>query len=429
MVLLEALHRLGCERDLTVLHVDHGLRAESEADARFVAARALAMGLRHESTRIDVAGRLRASGGNLQETARDARYRWFAERAAARGLAAVFTAHHADDQSETVALALLRGADTLALGGIPVSRPLASSAATLVVRPWHAVPRADIEEAARRWRVPRRDDASNDAFRYRRNLIRHVMLPAMNCEDDLSSRLVRLGERAAAAERRVDGVARALENTLDIRTVDEDTCRRVIIPRAELAPLPEVVATRILERAIARCRPDRPHLGRRTARRLLEARTSETIELTRGLHLDVDRHTLTIRHAVDRELASVTPLLLHPGAGVDIPWDGRRIDLALFPEGSPGHSPFEQWLPSRRVEGTLTVRGPRQGERLQPFGMDGTKLVADLMAEAGIPATTRWRTPVVSDDRGILWIPGVRAAERCRVTRSEELLRVAISTS
>ncbi|MDQ3624780.1 MAG: tRNA lysidine(34) synthetase TilS, partial [Verrucomicrobiota bacterium] len=101
VALLHALLQRGA-RALVVCHLDHGLRPESEEDARFVAALAAQWQLAFVSTRVDVAELARQRKQSIETAARDARYAFFARVAAQRGLARLFLAQHADDQVETL---------------------------------------------------------------------------------------------------------------------------------------------------------------------------------------------------------------------------------------------------------------------------------------------------------------------------------------
>ena len=109
---------------IVVAHLDHRLRKESSEDARWV--KELAIRLGHETSikRVPVKSFARRSGDNLEQAARLARYKWFAEVAQKRGANLVLTAHTMDDQAETVLLNLLRGSGTDGMSGMEPVRPL-----------------------------------------------------------------------------------------------------------------------------------------------------------------------------------------------------------------------------------------------------------------------------------------------------------------
>ena len=197
--LLGALREpLGLE--LAIGHVNHGLRgAASEADEVAVAAIARHLGVAFLCERVDPA--LRTRGGpsrtrpSLQEAARSLRREALARMRERAGCAHVATAHHADDQAETVLMRLLRGCGPDSLGGIAEL-----SADGVSVRPLLAVPRAEIAAYACDNDLSWREDSSNADPRYTRNRLRAQLLPGL--VKDFNPRLLRAIGDLAEAQRR-----------------------------------------------------------------------------------------------------------------------------------------------------------------------------------------------------------------------------------
>lgn len=136
--------------------VDHGLRPESADEARFVAGVCRDRGIEHAILTCAVAG------GNLQDRARSARYAALDQWAKGRELAAIATAHHADDQAETVLMRLNRGSGLSGLSGIRASTTIPGSD-TPLLRPllgWRREELAQIVAAA--GVTPVRDPSNED---------------------------------------------------------------------------------------------------------------------------------------------------------------------------------------------------------------------------------------------------------------------------
>jgi tRNA(Ile)-lysidine synthase len=144
----------------TAFHVDHGLRAGSDAEAPVVASMAAGLGFAFRSVQVQV-----AAGADLEARARRARY-----AALPRG---VLTGHTMDDQAETVLLNLMRGAGADGLAGMREDLDV-------VRRPLLGLRRAQTEEVCRRFGVEPLRDPSNSERRFRRNRVRHEVLPLLS---------------------------------------------------------------------------------------------------------------------------------------------------------------------------------------------------------------------------------------------------------
>ena len=155
VVLLDQLVRAG-EHQLVVAHVDHGMRPEAAADARFVAGLAKQCGLPYEEHQAAL------GAGASEEVARQARYE-FLFCVAAQYNAQVVTAHHADDVVETVALNLLRGTRW---------RGLAAMSDERIIRPLVTWTKQDIYDYAMTHRLEWVEDATNHSTNYLRNRLR-----------------------------------------------------------------------------------------------------------------------------------------------------------------------------------------------------------------------------------------------------------------
>jgi tRNA(Ile)-lysidine synthase len=163
---------------LRAAHVHHGLRgAEADGDEAFV--RELCERLEVPLTvfRVDTAARQAAEGEGVEEAARELRYEALRGLMASGGVDVVATAHTLDDQAETVAMKMLRGAWTEGLGGI--SPEIQGSGTGRIVRPLLGVRRKEVEaflqERGQEWR----EDATNQDVALTRNRVRHVLMPML----------------------------------------------------------------------------------------------------------------------------------------------------------------------------------------------------------------------------------------------------------
>lgn len=179
LALYELLKTGRLNLQLTVAHLDHGLRGSaSEEDARWVMALANELGLMFELGRAAV--RERAARDNLEQAARHARYEFLGEMAKKHEAHFVLTGHTMDDQAETVLMRLLRGSGAEGLGGMEPVRALVAGEEVLLGRPLVGWARhAETESYCREHNVEFRIDEMNEDQRLTRVRVRRELLPLM----------------------------------------------------------------------------------------------------------------------------------------------------------------------------------------------------------------------------------------------------------
>ena len=209
-VLLHLLQGHAAGRDLILhaFHVHHGLSANADqwtAHCRAICAQLnLPFAVRHIEVRRD-------SGSGVEQAARDARYAALGAMRAEHGVELLFTAHHLDDQAETVLLQLLRGSGIAGIAGMDSANRapgLLANADVTIARPLLEISRAELEHYARVHGIANIEDESNDDMRYARNALRHAVMPALEQHfPGFAVRFARTARHAHAAQTLLDQVA------------------------------------------------------------------------------------------------------------------------------------------------------------------------------------------------------------------------------
>jgi tRNA(Ile)-lysidine synthetase-like protein len=216
-LILLALHRRRHPSMLepVIGHVDHALRDSSGTEAVFVERVAERLGMSCLQRRLDWRGH---TGRVTSETARDARWAALEAMAAEAAATSIVTAHHADDQAETVLMRLARGTGLAGLNGIPMSRTTPSG--IRVIRPLLGRTRAELTMLVEAAGVPWIDDPTNEDRSRPRERLRHEVLPALESIHPGAARhLASLAEECAAGGG--DDV------DLDATSIDRTTCREL----------------------------------------------------------------------------------------------------------------------------------------------------------------------------------------------------------
>jgi tRNA(Ile)-lysidine synthase len=407
VALLRVVVSLGGEP--VVLHVEHGLRGEeSHEDAEFVSDLCRKLNVRHEVRRIRL-----EDGSNLQERARDERYRLAEEVAAGMGLGAVTTGHTADDVAETVLMNLARGTGLRGLAGIPPVRGK-------VQRPLIGCTRREILDYLREIDQPYRTDPTNLTGKYARNRVRLEVLPVLE-------------ELYPAAAGNIARAASLVREDLEIL---EELATRILERRGEevVLPLPELMNLRpALRRHAVRLAyttvvPDTAPLPSNLIEAVLEL--LEGSEGTRTLDLPGG----VVASGRGEELAfyrGQRPVVSGRGeirAGEAVVFGGWRIAAREVSGYDPSDAAREEVAYLDAGKGAYQVRMAREGDIIRPLGLGGTKKVFRAMMDRKVPSDLRRRTPVVVDGRDeVAWIVLGDLDERYKVDKgTEKVLRLEV---
>jgi tRNA(Ile)-lysidine synthase len=366
-----------------VLHVDHGLRGkESREDAQFVRELCGRLGLAYEERRA------RLEGGNLQQEAREERYRFAEQLADERGISAIATGHTADDAAETVLLNLARGAGLKGLSGIPPVRGK-------IVRPLIERRRVEVLRYLESLGQPYRIDPTNLTPKYARNRVRLEVLPVLEelypgAVGNIARNAALLREDLEASEELASGgmLRRGSMVTLSL---------------SHVMRYPAAIRRHAVRRAYSMLLPDSPPLDSMHVESVLEmARGPErlrTIELPGGASVARKPGEITFYRKKPRFLGEIN---LEIGVQEFAGW---AVQAQEVPELglSDVARPEVAYLDAGK--GPYRVRMAREGDTIRPLGLGGTKKVYRAMMDRKVPRDLRHRTPVVVDGRGcVAWI-------------------------
>jgi len=408
-VVLLHLLRLPLQRaDIVAAHFDHRMRAGSAADAAWVAGLCRAWDVPLVCARAPVAPRSEAD-------ARALRYEFLARAADRTGARCIATAHHADDQAETVLFRLLRGTGTRGLAGIPERRGR-------IVRPLLPFGRREIEAYAAACHIGCREDPSNQDPRFARNRIRHRLLPALEaCAPGSRDALLAV---AAAARRLEEAWSAVLAPALQDVVLREDE-EAVELARTRLLAYDSHVLVRILRHLLRRFGSSPGRAGTRAALEfIMSGASGGRVSVAGGLEVrrSFDRirvGRVSPREAPDRELVIAT---------AEDGWGKARVGgvvvAARWRISSGGGADDAVRFDPDALRFPLTLRRWRPGDRIRLES--GTKKLKKLFLERRIERSARARVPVLADGAGrVLWVAGV-ARSTFAVPRPVESLEMRV---
>ncbi len=179
---------------LTALHVNHELRLnEAAADTNYCKNICKEWEVDFLSTTINVKKYAIQNSLSEEEAARECRFIWFKKVLGEKKSNKIFLAHHADDQAETLLFRLFRGAG---LRGLGCMKPVSNMLGFEIVRPWLEIRQRVINEFRDSKNILCRYDSSNDSTKYKRNWIRHKLIPEIQKEfsDGFENKLVQTAD-------------------------------------------------------------------------------------------------------------------------------------------------------------------------------------------------------------------------------------------
>lgn len=391
VALLRVLLAAGCE--CRAAHCNFHLRGEeSMRDEQFVCELCQRLDVPLTVKDFDVAAYQQEHGGSVEMACRELRYAWFEQEREQQRCSRIAIAHHADDQVETFFLNLTRGTGLKGLAGMQRMNGN-------IWRPLLGVSRDDVLDYLATIGQDYVTDSTNAQNDYRRNRLRNIVLPVL--EQQFPESQQRILDTMDNLGRDHSLLTTLVNNVLpDERHFDIET----------LCNMPD--ASTLLYHRIR-------HLGfnRKQCVNVIEAarRGHSGSQFSTGSHLlIVNRQTIDIEPLAEQDDIEI-PFDLSSGLHSPV-----RISIIK------GDAPFSP----RMCDGTRTVafntrlldcqhivlRHWRRGDRIKPFGMNGSKLVSDLFADLKLDHATKRNVWLLEADGDILWVLGYRASALYPVT-------------
>jgi tRNA(Ile)-lysidine synthase len=414
LLILAALARKGLLRLTGVAHLHHQIRGpEADADAAFVQALAVRLGLRFDFGSADVPARAAAGGCSVELAGRKARLEFFQEALGRLQADVVALAHTRGDQAETVLMRLVRGAGPRGLGGM-------APRVDHRVRPLLDVGRDELREWLRDRGEPWREDATNDDMSVVRNRIRHDVLPRLALLNARAEQALARAARIQAADARLlDQLAAAEAARLVMR---EATGLRLEL--AELSRLPEALGRRVVLKALETLDPSRAY-GWEETDAVLDPAPGTAARDIGPIRLERIRGFAVLTSKGARAPHQLAPLSDETVVALEVPGAARHPQgcweveatgpMARERAGAP--SAKRAVLDAAALGQGLSVRGWRPGDRVQPLGLGGRKKLQDVFVDRKVPRDERALVPVVLDAQGrVVWVAGHVVGEAFRLT-------------
>lgn len=403
-----------------VAHLDHGVRGEeSERDAAFVSAYCRERQLDFFQKSVNMNLYAKENGLSKEEAGRSLRYEFFEEIRTRFGADKIAVAHNMDDQAETLLFRIIRGTGVEGLSGMKYRNGK-------IIRPLLNISRREIEEYVQKFSIPYREDETNTSTEYARNRIRLELIPYIreNFNPKVSEALYRLSENAQesnflthlAGYEHYLKMVRGAENEWSLQRVLYSSSHRSI-------------RHYVLKQLLSRCSLSNVLDHRKLTlldRFLLSTENGKSIDIgegwiavAEGEEVLLKKKVMPVSYEYEIDFRENVPLIIN----------GYRIELEKVKNTDEKNwkgGKYTKYFAWEKIQFPLKIRNRRDGDRIYPYGMQGSKLLSDLFTDEKIPKSERNMLPLLVSGENILWVIGLRDDRRYSVEETgREVLRVS----
>lgn len=425
VVLLDLLFRLReshCLK-LQLLHLNHGLRGkEADDDEKFVISLARKMNLPVITKKVHVSEYSLSNKVSEEEAARILRFRFFEETINSIGANSLALGHHANDQVETVLDHFLRGSGMNGLSGMKARRGK-------YIRPLLFATRREIETYASTHSLDFKIDSTNALLKYRRNNIRHKLIPLLEEEFNpgIAGVIMRTSKIMSETEAFLADQAEAAYHhcLIDVKK------NKIILEIKPFLTYFTIIQKYVLFHAFDQLCINRQVLSSEKLERLItliKGSISGKMEVLRPeVQVAIDHGFLVINKGKTKKIE----ICVNVGTKFQLPvsdliFSSDIIKINDVPEKFSTNKKIE-FIDFDKIGGLLKIRNFRRGDKFFPLNLSGEKKVSDFFTDLKVPLHLRKEIPFLICDSGIIWILGYRIDDRFKITNStKNVLRVQI---
>lgn len=385
---------------ISLAHCNFQLRGkESEADQKFCERLAKKLGVPIHIRSFDTVKFSKDRGISIQMAARELRYLWFEELLQEHKFDRIVTAHHADDQIETFFINLTRGSGLKGLKGMEFKNGN-------VVRPMLEISKKEVRAYAQRKKILFREDSSNSSDKYDRNFLRHHVIPLFHqLNPSFDQTMIRNMHILSDESKIVQEYLEKLANKLIIVSDKGNKIRKKDLLETEYL-------LSLLHQFLEPFGFNYSQL-----QSVLINISGDGIS---GKKFFSDSHELIIgkeflqvknigKNEKDKEFTKMSELKNSTIFRVE------NINEFILPKRN------ELLLREKDLQFPIKIRSRKDGDRFQPFGMRGTKLVSDFLKDEKVELFERDQVKILENgNKDLLWIIPFRSNERYRIAKNEK---------
>lgn len=433
MCLLHLLTEIRGEFDLNLVaaHVNHSIRGQdADDDAEYVRNFCMENDIEFAYIKVDVR-KIAAEGNSSEETAgRDVRYQFFEKLKRDFNADKIAIAHNLNDQAETVLMRILRGTGLEGLAGIKPVRD------KVYIRPLLFCSRGEIEEYCRIHNLHPRMDKTNYESVYIRNKVRLELIPYIekNFNRDIINTLSRLAQNAEVDS---EYLQMETENKYKKYCVHKDY--KVIISKEAFSEH-EAIVTRIIRQALKNISGELKNIERQhifqiinlqrtgTGRKLMFPNNISVFNNYGDLHIFIESKIPETNIGFYEDNKREYKLSIGTNSINEI---GLKVtaEICSAQDTNAGRNkdPYTAYFDYEKINGDITLRFRKPGDKFKPLGVNGTKKIKDIFIDLKIPRELRDKIPLICFGGEIAWITGYKMGSTFKIDKNtKEILKIKV---
>lgn len=426
--LLNILYNLKEELDIEIgaAHLNHMLRDEDAfQDEEYVKNLCESFDIPCFVKRVDINKYSKENKMSSEMAGRDARYNFFDEVIREHGYNKIATAHNANDQAETILFRLMRGTGIEGLCGIKVCRDK-------IIRPILCLSRKEVEEYIEVNNLKPRIDKTNFEKIYNRNKIRLDILPYIkeNFNEDIIQTLNRMSVLLQKDNEFIEKSARSFYEKYCAEQQD------YFIIKKKMFDNHEAVVTRVIRYALTNF--SKTHYDFEMKHiydicNLAKNNSGKVIDLPNKIYAENIYGDIYIKERIINNNIHVKQEIKINKDDIDgkkIAFQNNIIEFSLVNNDSSlnlKQNILIRYFDFDKINNFISLRNRKNGDKISPLGMSGSKKLKDIFIDMKIPKEERDSVPLLCFDENISWIVGLRVSEEYKITnKTKNILKVIV---
>ena len=399
MVLLDMLSRLRKDNklQLSAIHVQHHLRSDAEEDAFLV--KSFCEENEINFHRVDLNPELKLKNQSIEAWARTERYSHFNELKEKIGADIIMTAHHGDDQVETILMHISEGSGLDGLRGI-------REKIKNTIRPLLPFSKIEIQDYAKSKNIPFRQDSTNTDISHPRNFLRHEVIPNWKKQNP------NLHSSVQQFTKNINEISDILDytlNTLAKRVVGETDKGNIILKLDEFTDEPDVLKAHVLKHVLNDIQWRKYHWN--NVNDLIEKGKTGSIIAIGDYEILKNRNTLIIQK---NTVINNTHYKIHQGKKVESSF--FTFDWQTKKKYVLNSNKDIEMVDAKSLLGSIELRPWKEGDYFQPLGMKGHKKISDYLTDIKMDSFSKNSQYVIALNDEVYWVCGQRISDKIKIT-------------